>query len=213
MNNTKPMPTIGISNYTYFPITNEAANGQLTYGNAVSVPGLVQISPTDNGGTATFDADNGAYANVSYIETIGHEITNADIPAEVDAQWRGLTLNADGILDVGEPKTPYFGVAWKIEKANGKFRWSRYYKGSYSFASNVGGQTKPSSGAPEFQTATATYTAVKRADNGKYYSYIDEENLPEGITATDVDAGWFTSMDYSPTVVTLPENGSDVNPI
>ncbi|MGM9935772.1 MAG: major tail protein [Candidatus Ornithomonoglobus sp.] len=197
--NRKPMPTIGIDMYHYFPIASEAEDGAITYGAAVALPGVTQISPSDSGGNAVFDADNGAYCNVSYLENLGHELTNADIPEETDAAWRGLELGANGVLEVGEPKTVYFGVAWRQKKADGTYRYVRYYKGSYSFASNTGGQTQPSSGAPEFQTATATFSAVKRDSDGKYYGYIDQTKVEElGIALATFEEQWFSDPTYSP---------------
>ena len=194
---TKPLPTIGVSMYTYFPITKDDSTGT-TYGEGVSLPGTTQISPSDSGGTAVFDADDGAYASVSYLENMGHELTNADVPPDVDAAWRGLTKAENGTITVGDTKTPYFGVAWRVQKSDGTYRYVRYYKGSYAFASNVGGQTKPSTGAPEFQTATVTYTAVKRDSDGAYYTYIDEADFPTGVTRTTFEEEWFSDMSYEP---------------
>lgn len=198
--NSRPLPTVGVDMYTFFPITNEDETGKITYGTAVSLPGTVQISPTDSGGTETFDADNGAYENMAYLEKIGHELTNADITPEIDAMWRGLAKKENGLVEVGETKTPYFGVAWRTEKSDGSYRYVRYYKGSYSFASNVGGKTKPSNGAPEFQTASATYTAVKRESDDMYYCYIDEADIPQSVTKEEFERQWFTTPDYEPGV-------------
>ena len=148
----KPYPTIGVDKYTYFPITADTAE-ETTYGTAVELRGTVEIAPTDAGGNEVFDADNGAYCVTPYLEKMGHEITNADITPETDAAWRGLTLKNGGVEMGGDAKTVYFGVAWRIKKSDGTYRYVRYYKGAYAFASNVGGKTKPSEGAPEHQTA------------------------------------------------------------
>lgn len=130
----KPHSKIGVSNYTFFPITaDDIATGKTTYGEAVTLPGTVEIAPTDSGSTSTFDADNGAYEVDSYVEKMGHEITNADIPPEVDAMWRGAELVDNGVefnKDTAA-KAEYFAVAWIIEKANGVKRLVRYYKGKY----------------------------------------------------------------------------------
>lgn len=193
----KPLPTIGVSMYTYFPVMKDDKDGT-TYGTAVSLPGTTQISPSDTGGNAVFDADDGAYESVAYLENIGHELTNADVPPKVDADWRGLTQAENGLVTVADTKTPYFGVAWRVQKSDGSYRYVRYYKGSYAFASNVGGQTKPSTGAPEFQTATVTFTAVKRDSDGAYYAYIDEADFPEGVTRETFETEWFSDMDYAP---------------
>ncbi len=197
MNNKKPLPTIGVDKYTFFKLTSDNDEGA-EYGSPYTLKGTVEISPTDEGGNDVFDADNGAYETSSYIEKIGHEITNADIPPEVDAMWRGLTLK-DGVVEVGsETKTVYFGVAWRILKSDGSYRYVRYYKGSYSFASNVGGKTKPSSGSIDKQTAKASYTAVQRDFDSNYYAYFDESDLPEGTERDTFEEQWFTNMNYYP---------------
>lgn len=197
MADNRPMPRIGVDKYTIFPITAEA-DGTITYGEAQPLPGVVTISPTDSGGTDVFSADNGAYAVTPYTENYGHELTNADIPPEIDAMMRGLELD-NGLLTVGaDTKTPYFGVAWRILKKDGTYRYVRYYKGVYGFASAVGGQTKPSSGAPENQTATATYTAVRRDSDGAYYSYIDSADLTE-TDVTTIETEWFDDLTWEPT--------------
>lgn len=193
----KPMTTIGVDKYTIFELLTDTAEGA-TYGEGVEIPGTVEIAPTDAGGSETFDADNGAYSTSSYIEKIGHEITNADIPPEIDAKLRGLTLK-DGGVEVGNNfKTVYFAVTWRVLKSDGTYRYIRCYKGSYSFASHVGGKTKPSTGAPEHQTAQATYSAVQRDYDDNYYYYIDESNLPENLTRKAFEEKWFASPNYYP---------------
>lgn len=193
----KPLPTIGVDKYTFFNVVSDGADGTV-YGEGVNLKGLVEIAPTDAGGSNTFDADNGAYETASYIEKIGHEITNADIPPEVDALWRGLNTE-NGVVEVGnDTATVYFGVAWRVLKSDGSYRYVRYYKGSYSFASNVGGKTKPSSGSIDNQTAKATYTAVQRDFDNNYYAYIDETDLPEDISKETLEDKWFTDMNWYP---------------
>ncbi len=179
----KPFPVIGVSDYTIFPIT-EADDGTITYTSAVKLPGTVQVSPTDAGGSDTFDADNDAYDVEAYIENIGHELTNADIPAETEAMLRGIT-RTNGVIDIDEASLlapRLFGVSWKLLKSDKNYRYVQYYKGKYSFASNVGGKTKPSSGASEKQTATATFIAEKRDSDGGYYRFADTD----GLTAAEI---------------------------
>ena len=195
----KPLPTIGVDKYTFFKVLTDTVEGA-TYYTPYNLKGTVEIAPTDSGGSDVFDADNGAYETSSYIEKLGHDITNADIPPEVDALWRGLERK-NGLVEVSSDlKTVYFGVAWRILKSDGTYRYVRYYKGSYSFASNVGGKTKPSSGEPEKQTAKATYTAVQRDFDNNYYACFDESDLPDGITREAFEEEWFTDMNYYPTI-------------
>ena len=195
----KPLPTIGVDKYTFFKVLTDTAEGA-TYDAPYNLKGTVEIAPTDSSGSDVFDADNGAYETSSYIEKLGHDITNADIPPEVDAMWRGLERK-NGLVEVSNDlKTVYFGVAWRILKSDGSYRYVRYYKGSYSFASNVGGKTKPSSGSIDKQTAKAVFTAVQRDFDNNYYAYFDESDLPEGMTKAELEEKWFTDMNWYPTV-------------
>ena len=126
--NKKPLPTIGVDKYTFFKVNEDSVSGT-EYGEAYNLKGTVEIAPTDSGGSDVFDADNGAYEASSYIEKLGHDITNADIPPEVDAMWRGLTRK-NGVVEVGnDVKTVYFGVVWRILKSDGSYRYVRYDKG------------------------------------------------------------------------------------
>lgn len=195
----KPRPTIGVDRYTFFPVTEDTSTGTV-YGEAYHLKGTVEIAPTDSGGSDTFDADNGAYEVETYLENMGHDITNADIPPEVDMMWRGLTANK-GVAEVGTvTSAPHFAVAWRITKSGGTHRYVRYYKGKYSFASNVGGKTKPSSGAAEKQTTQANFTAEKRESDDLYYGYIDEADIPAGVTKAAFEEKWFSDPNYYPAV-------------
>ena len=179
--NKKPLPTIGVDKYTFFKVNEDSVCGTV-YGEAYNLKGTVVFAPTDSGGSDVFDADNGAYEASSYIEKLGHDITNADIPPEVDAMWRGLTRK-NGVVEGGnDVKTVYFGVAWRILKSDGSYRYVRYYKGSYSFASNVGGKTQ-------------------RDFDNNYYAYFDESDLPSNITRDEFENKWFTDMNYYPQTV------------
>lgn len=193
----RPLPTIGVDRYTFFKVLSDDTK-ETQYDEAYELLGTVEITPTDSGGMEVFDADNGVYDMANYIEKIGHEITNADILPEVDALWRGIDTK-NGIVEVGKHSaTSYFGVAWRILKSDGTYRYVRYYKGAYSFASNVGGKTKASSGGVDPQTAKATYTAVQRLSDDNYYAYMDEADIPEGVTKDEFEMQWFTDMNYYP---------------
>ena len=207
--NNKPMPRIGVDMYTLFKVKEDDAKTKtITYDAPVSIPGTVEVAPTDKGATEPFDADNGAYIVEDYIEEMGHTLTNADIPPEIDALMRGLEPK-DGGVQVGKlTQAPYFGVAWRVTKANGAYRLVRYYKGKYGFASAVGGKTKPSKGASEKQTAEVTYSAVARDSDDMYYYYLDTDSLPEGVTQEVAVEKWFTDLNWFPSNEAAPKVAS-----
>ena len=178
----KPMPTIGVDMYTFFPVTSDDESG-LAYGAPTSLPGAVQITPTDSGGTDSFAADNGIYCVETYTEKMGHDIENADIPAAVEAAWRGLELKNNGMHMTGETKTAYYGVAWRVKKLGDSYRYVKYFKGAYALGANVGGKTRPTEGASDKQTAKATYSAVKTDyAGGGIYFYIDSDDVNIGAS-------------------------------
>jgi phi13 family phage major tail protein len=217
--NRKPLPTIGVDKYTFAQLMSDSADGA-EYGASYSLQGMVQISPSDSGGSDTFDADNGAYEVESYLEKIGHEIENADIPPEVDAMWKGLEKKHGAVIVGDTNSIPYFGVAWRILKTDGTYRYVKYFKGKYSLASNVGGKTKPSSGASDKQTAKATYTAIKRDYDDNYYVYIDTDGVEELIAEKDSSVTsvaqfekiFFEDMSYIPgdSTIKLMDEGDTV---
>lgn len=195
--NTKTMPTIGVDKYTFFKLLTDTKEGA-TYEEGITLEGTKQITPNDSGTNSVYDADNGPYVSIAGLENIGHELSCADIPPDVDAQWRGVEKGENGVVMVGDnPGLTYFAVAWRTLKADGTYRYVKYLKGTYSFASNVGGTTKPSSGSIEFQDATATYTAVKRDYDGNYYSFIDQVDIPETEKDT-FEENWFSDASYFP---------------
>jgi phi13 family phage major tail protein len=192
----RPLPTIGVDKYTFFELISDTAEG-VAYGAAVSVPGTVQISPTDSAGTDTFNADNGIYEVESYIERMGHEIENADITPEIDALWRGIEKINGAVVVGNKTATKYFGAAWRILKTDGTYRYVKYFKGTYSFASNVGGKTKASGGASDKQTAKATFTAVQRDYDDGVYMYVDQADVALGDEFEDIsefENAWFNDM-------------------
>lgn len=195
---TKPMPSIGVDMYHFAKVSTDVRGEKTTYETPIALPGTVEIAPTDSGNVSTFDADNGVYTSTPYIEKMGHDITNADIPPGIDAIWRGLALKDGGVEVNGTVDTPKFAVMWRILKSDGSYRYVRYYKGVYSFASNVGGKTKPSSGSVDHQTAKATFTAEQRMSDGKSYYYVDDNNLPEGVSKETIAEKWFTDPNWYP---------------
>ncbi len=193
----RPSVTIGVDKYTFFKVLTDTES-ETTYDEAVTLPGTVEIAPTDEGDAEPFDADNGAYETLAYVGNIGHEITNADIPPAVDAMWRGLEVDEYGGVKMGgDVKDVYFGVAWRTLHNDGTYRYFRCYKGRYGFASKVGAQTKPSNGAPEPSTAQATYSAVKRTSDDAYYYYLDDDKLTLE-KKKEIAEKWFTDMSYTP---------------
>lgn len=170
----KPLPTIGVDKYTIFVIDSVGDDGVPVYSTALRLPGTVEVAPTDTGSSDVFDADNGAYVTESYLEKVGHDLTTADIPPDIDALLRGAEYTG-GVLDVKSTAAPEFGCGWRLLKSDGSYRYVKYYRGTYSLASSVGGKTKPSSGASEKQTAAAVFTSA--ASSGNYYKYADDTDL------------------------------------
>lgn len=197
----KTSNTKGVSHYTFWLLKEDTAAGTV-YGDAYQFPGLVNVTLTDSGGVAVDDADNGAYEAVAYTEKIGHDIENVDIPPEVDAMWRGAEPDKFGGFTYGKDnKQAYFAAAWRLDKVEGWHRYFRSYKGAYTLASNAGGKTAPSSGAPEFQHAKASYTALNRDFDGAVYYLLDDRDMTDEQKAK-MEENWFTDPNWFPDWIT-----------
>ena len=199
----KTSSTIGVDKYTFWELTEDALTGAV-YGPAYQFPGTISVTLTDSSGTSVIDADNGAYEALSYTEKIGHDLENVDIPPEVDALWRGVEPDEfGGVAYDKNTKQKYFAAAFRLEKAGGWHRYFRCYKGIYSFAPSANGKTKPSSGAPEAQTAKASYAALNRDYDDKVMYILDDRDMTDEQRA-EIAVKWFEDPDWFPTKATTP---------
>lgn len=198
----KPLPTIGVDKFTYFPLVTELTTGSV-YSQGTTLPGTVSVEITDTAGTANFDADNVAYESAAYTENGGFTLTNASIPPDVAAEWRGMPRMAGAYVQRGVSRDAYFGVAWRVLISSGKHLYYKSFKGKFAFADAVGATTKPSSGAPTFKTSTATYSRLSRADEMQF-AYIMEDNIEPllGISVAEFEEKWFTDGNYCPPIIT-----------
>ncbi len=196
MATTRPLPTVGVDKYTFFAVASDDDTGTI-YDDGAELLGTVEIAPFDESSSEIFASDNGVYDTITITGRLGHTLTNADIPPAVDAAWRGHNT-VNGVCEVSDSgAAAYFGVAWRVMKSDGSYRYVRFYKGAYSFGSHTGGRTRAQSSYSP-QTAKAEYTAVRRISDGAYYAYIDEGDLPDGVTAEELEENWFSDLNWYP---------------
>jgi phi13 family phage major tail protein len=196
--NEKPLPTIGVDKFTYCKFTGyDGTSGAAQYGAAKALLGVVEVAMTDTANNAVFDADNGAYASSPYIENGGFNITQANITPEIASDWTGVDLHESGGYENNAGKTPEFAAMWRLMLSDGTYRYARNYLGTFSFPPPTGGQTKPSSGAPNYQTVVANYKRLS-LKNGREYYYTDEGNFPDGVTQEAFEAEFFADPNYYP---------------
>lgn len=107
----------GVSNLTLWPLTADGTDSAApTYGNAISIPGTVEIEVEYDGNDNTFHADNGKYWTGYSSSGNSGSIENAVFPNEVKAHAYGWRVDANGGLVEVENGTPgRFAMAYQVE--------------------------------------------------------------------------------------------------
>lgn len=192
----QPVPKIGVDELHYFPINSDSKE-ELDYGESVWVQGSVNIGFGFNSSVDVFDADNGAYAVTPVLgeQTVG--IEGADFTTEMISEWIGADYEY-GLMTFEEVKPKYFGIAWRVKKSDGSYRYIRAYKGMFSMP-DQNAQTAVS-GSVNYQTSSIEFKAVKSNFAGTTFSILDDNDprLPDGVTPAVIKEQWFKDLSWKP---------------
>lgn len=199
----KPMPKIGVDMFHYFPVVDDGK--QTTYGEAKALPGSVNIGFSVDSSSAKFFADNGPYATGVDTGDMKLSLECADVPPAVLSEWMGAEYNG-GLFEFEQVEEKAFGVAYRIKKAGGGYRYIRLYSGQFTMP-DQNGETK--AGSTNFQTSTVEFSAIKRTSDGKVYAMLDDddESLPADITPQKIQEEWFKDLNWKPDVSTDEPTG------
>lgn len=179
-------------------VLSDSING-ITGEKPVAVPGTASMGFAPNASVEPYKADGGTYDSA----TASGDIT-------VNGRIAGLPLNMMGDLfgyrfDEGtkrlvlsDPNPADHFIKYRIAKNGGGWRYITIYKGKYV----LGEQTASGEGTG-FMDVSFSGTATKsRAEDG-YIDMVDDDNLPAGVDASDIEKQWFESLIWSPDLPTL----------
>lgn len=176
----------GIKSCYYAPVTETAADGTLTYGTPVALPGAVSISLSAEGSSDPFYADN-----VVYFQSVANNGYNGDlelalIPDAFRTAILGETLDAKGFyVERSDDTQTEFALLFQFEGDENATRHC-FYRCTATRA-EVAGQTKEDSITP--QTETISITALARINDG-----VVKARCPYDANAQSPYQTWFTAV-------------------
>lgn len=208
MANNQPMPRIGVDELFVAKILQDISTGT-SYAVPIWLQGVNNIGYDPATQSATYDADDGAYATVSGDGNSQATIRVADLLPEYRALLLGLIQDAQGVVESGiSDNPPEFALGWRSQKSNGAYRFVWLLKGKFSKGSET--YTTKGSAGVTFNDTEIVFTALNRASDGKKQRQIDSDDyahIPAGLTLdmlSSKETGWFSSPNYIPTVTGTP---------
>lgn len=104
----------GLSNVKVAPRTE--ADGVVTYGTVVDIPGAVNLSIERESDQNIFYADNKAYFTTNSKSSVSLELEIAEIAKDIMLQYLGYVKSKNGtVLETNTAVTPSFALMFQIE--------------------------------------------------------------------------------------------------
>lgn len=176
----------GIKNCYYAKVTSTSADGTLTYGTPVALPGAVSISLAAQGSSNPFYADNVVYWKGTANNGYEGDLTLALIPDGFRKDILGETEDAKGFFVEKASDTPVeFALLFQFEGDEHATRHA-FYRCTAS-RSSVEGNTKEDSITP--QTEAITVSAMPRINDE-----VIKARAPYTASTTSSYALWFSAV-------------------
>ncbi len=173
--------TIGLRDVCYAMLT-ETADG-FTYGDVKQVRGAIDVSISPNAEIVKQNADDGEYDSYAALGDIQISMELAAIPTEVQADWFGTTVDANGVMFKNkDSQGGYFALGFRALKSNSKFRNQWLYKVKAALPEEKAHTLE--AGSVTFTTRPVTLTAAARAKDGEWEATLDEDD--EGVNPSVV---------------------------
>lgn len=176
----------GIKSCYYAPVSETAADGTLTYGTPVALPGAVSISLSPQGSSDPFYADNVVYWKGTANNGYEGDLELALIPDAFRTAVLGETLDTKGFYVERDSDTQTeFALLFQFEGDESATRHC-FYRCTATRA-EVSGQTKEDAISP--QTETITISALARINDG-----VIKSRCPYAEGASSPYQTWFASV-------------------
>lgn len=151
---SKNKVTFGLRNVHIAFMTNGA------WETPIPVPGAVSFTPSPEGDTSTFYADDSPYFVVSSNNGYTGDLEMANFPDEVLAEVLGWVIDTNGMLvEVADPKPKKFALLGEVQ-GDAKNRRFVYYDVQSNRPSNEN-KTKAESIDPQTKTMPITISPIK----------------------------------------------------
>lgn len=173
----------GLKSCYFAPVSATAADGTLTYGEPVALPGAVSIALSAQGSSDPFYADNVVYFQSTANNGYEGDLELALIPDEFRTAILGEVLDTKGFyVESSNATATEFALLFQFEGDESATRHC-FYRCTAS-RPEVSGQTTEDSITP--QTETITITAMPRIND-----QVVKSRCPASATPY---ANWFTAV-------------------
>jgi len=164
-----------------------------------AIPGTAEAGFNTNSKVETYRADGGAYESATAEGDLDIALKVAGLPLGMLADLFGYLQNAiTKVLTIGTPVAGDKFVQYRIQKANGAWRYVTILKSKLAF-----GEQKTSGEGTGFSDVSFSGNGVKTIFDGAYVRMMDDDDLPAGTTAADLANNWFTDIYWVPGAATL----------
>ncbi|SFL38833.1 phage major tail protein, phi13 family [Gracilibacillus orientalis] len=182
------MATVGLRDLHFFPITKDDEEGT-TYEEPVRIGLAMTANVQPQFNSADLRAEDGVAETAEARGATTVTVQTEDITKQAQSKILDKKINSDGVLmDSEDDRPPYGALAFRSEKANGKYRYVVLYKGKFTPPeSNY--ETKQET--PAFQTPTINGRFIRRHSDNMHGAQVDEDD--EGMEQSIID-NWFSDV-------------------
>lgn len=201
LNKMETVPFVGCDMLHFARMLTDTKEGA-TYDTPVHLENVKSVGFATGSSISTFYADDGprvVYAQVG-DETI--TLDRANLLPEEYSLLTGAEYNK-GLVSVGNPTPTPGAVIWRSMKSNGKYRYLRALKTTFSVP-DINNKTKEQS--VDFQTQSIEGKNALRVYDNKGLEFVDEDdpNLDETVTGKVLAVEWFKDPMFDPTKAYTP---------
>lgn len=191
---------IGVSNLTWFPLTADPAEGSATYGTAVKLSRLIEVTLDPQFVEGLLESDDSIEDQISLLQSVDVTINASQLTDAIRAELLGHTMDSTGGMLVKPTDAPQLGaLAFKalLSKESGadKHVYIVLYKGRFREFSETFSTLEK--GAVKYQTHTGLRGTFVARDSDGHIMYRMREDS-SGASSTKASA-WFTApQEYTP---------------
>lgn len=189
------LPRVGCDMLHFAKLLSDTKEG-VSYDTAVHFGNVKSIGFNPGSSISTFHADDGPRVVYAQVGDQSVTIDRADLLPNEYALVTGADYEK-GLVRVGNPTPPPGALMWRSQKSNGKYRYLRLLKTTFSVPS---ADYKTKEGSVEFQTQSIEGQNAMRVFDDTGFEFVDEDdvNLDPSITKAVLDTEWFKDPMFDP---------------
>ena len=191
------MPTIGLKDLYYAPITQATEGADETFETPVKLAKVASADLSVENVSGQVYYDDALDDSREDFKDVKISLVVNDIGSAAAAALLGATADAKGGIAYSiEDKAPYVAIGFRSLKSDGSYRYVWLYKVKFSVPAEKFA-TKGSSITYNSPTITGVGKALDKKVNDRHlYKYSVDSN---STGAETVVAGWFTAVVFPPT--------------